>query len=330
MTDRPWPGPSTWPRRSGAAPRPTRGSAPWSSPPTGARSRAPPSRRAGRTPRSWPCEPPARPPGAPRSTATLEPCAHDGRTGPCADAIVDAGVARVVVAIEDPDPQRRGPGHRAAAGGRHRGERRGGGRPRSAAQLAPYLKHRRTGRPASCSSWRPSLDGRTAAPDGSSQWITGPRPAPTPTACGPRATRSLVGAGTVRADDPTLTVRDVERRRPPPGRARLGARGRQGPPRARARRARSTGVLDELGGRGVLQVLVEGGATVARDFHRAGLVDRYVLYLAPALFGGDDARPLFAGPGAAHHRRRVAGPHRRRRATTAARRRPPHRAGGAA
>ena len=58
-------------------------------------------------------------------------------------------------------------------------------------------------------------------------------------------------------------------------------------------------VLDELGRRDVMQVLVEGGATVAGAFHRAGLVDRYVLYLAPALFGGDDARPLFAGAGAA-------------------------------
>ena len=57
-------------------------------------------------------------------------------------------------------------------------------------------------------------------------------------------------------------------------------------------------VLDELGAKGVLQVLVEGGATVAHDFHRAGLVDRYVLYLAPALFGGDDAVPMFSGPGA--------------------------------
>ena len=58
-------------------------------------------------------------------------------------------------------------------------------------------------------------------------------------------------------------------------------------------------VLDELGARGALQVLVEGGATVAHDFHAAGLVDRYVFYLAPALSGGDDARPVFAGPGAA-------------------------------
>ena len=60
------------------------------------------------------------------------------------------------------------------------------------------------------------------------------------------------------------------------------------------------GVLDQLGDRGVIQLLVEGGATVAHAFHASGLVDRYVLYLAPALFGGDDARPLFAGPGPRH------------------------------
>ena len=67
-------------------------------------------------------------------------------------------------------------------------------------------------------------------------------------------------------------------------------------------------VLDELGRRGVLQVLVEGGATVAHDFHAAGLVDRYVVYLAPALVGGDDGRPMFAGPGAATVDETVAGP----------------------
>ncbi|MDQ2827183.1 MAG: dihydrofolate reductase family protein, partial [Actinomycetota bacterium] len=75
------------------------------------------------------------------------------------------------------------------------------------------------------------------------------------------------------------------------------------PPGARVQPARELsgdlgGVLDELGRRGVLQAMVEGGATVAGEFHRAGLVDRYVLYLAPALLGGDDGRPLFAGPGA--------------------------------
>ena len=101
----------------------------------------------------------------------------------------------------------------------------------------------------------------------------------------------------MRADDPALTVRDAAGT--DPLRVVLGAI----PDGARVEPAVSlTGdlgeVLDELGRRGVLQAMVEGGATVAGDFHRAGLVDRYVLYLAPALFGGEDARPIFGGPAA--------------------------------
>jgi diaminohydroxyphosphoribosylaminopyrimidine deaminase/5-amino-6-(5-phosphoribosylamino)uracil reductase len=106
----------------------------------------------------------------------------------------------------------------------------------------------------------------------------------------------VVGAGTVRADDPQLTVRGGEGR--DPLRVVLGV----APPGAKVHPAVEFSgpledLLDELGRRQVLQVLVEGGATVAGAFHRAGLVDHYVLYLAPALFGGDDARGVFAGPG---------------------------------
>jgi len=102
----------------------------------------------------------------------------------------------------------------------------------------------------------------------------------------------------VRADDPALTVRHVEGR--DPLRVVLG----KAPPEARVHPCLElTGelgpILDDLGARGVLQLLVEGGATVAGAFHRAGLVDAYVLYLAPALFGGDDAPGLFSGAGAA-------------------------------
>jgi diaminohydroxyphosphoribosylaminopyrimidine deaminase/5-amino-6-(5-phosphoribosylamino)uracil reductase len=109
-----------------------------------------------------------------------------------------------------------------------------------------------------------------------------------------------VGAATVRADDPELTVRlDDGVDHVQPLRVVLG----HAPAHARVLPALElTGdlrdVLAELGRRGVLQLLVEGGATVAHAFHAAGLVDRYVLYLAPVFFGGDDARPLFAGPGA--------------------------------
>ncbi|MBA2438129.1 MAG: RibD family protein, partial [Acidimicrobiia bacterium] len=108
----------------------------------------------------------------------------------------------------------------------------------------------------------------------------------------------IVGAGTVRSDDPSLTVRLVEG--PDPLRVVLG----HAPDAALVHPALELDgdlrvVLDELGERGCVQVLVEGGATVAGDFHRAGLVDRYVIYLAPTLLGGNDGRPLFAGPGAA-------------------------------
>jgi diaminohydroxyphosphoribosylaminopyrimidine deaminase/5-amino-6-(5-phosphoribosylamino)uracil reductase len=104
----------------------------------------------------------------------------------------------------------------------------------------------------------------------------------------------------VRADDPELTVRlEKEPDAVQPLRVVLG----HAPAGSRVLPALELSgalpaVLDELGRRGVLQLLVEGGASVAHDFHAAGLVDRYVIYLAPALFGGDDGRPLFAGPGA--------------------------------
>ena len=142
-----------------------------------------------------------------------------------------------------------------------------------------------------------TLDGRTAAPDGSSRWITGDAARADAHRLRAESDAVIVGAGTVRADDPALTVRDVAGHDPLRvvlGRAPAGARVQP----ALELTGDLGGVLDELGRRGVLQAMVEGGATVAGDFHRAGLVDRYVLYLAPAFFGGDDGRPLFAGAGA--------------------------------
>lgn len=235
---------------------------------------------------------------------TLEPCSHMGRTAPCADALVAAGVRRVVVAMEDPDPRVRGAGiaRLRAAGldvtvGVCAQEVR--------AQLAPYIKHRSRGRPWVVLKLAATLDGRTAAPDGTSQWITGEAARADAHRLRQESDAVLVGAGTVKADDPALTVRldrasggqDVSS---DPLRVVLG----HAPPGARCQPCvELTGelgaVLDELARRDVVQVLVEGGATVAGEFHRAGLVDRYVLYLAPAFAGGDDSRPLFHGPGAA-------------------------------
>ena len=235
---------------------------------------------------------------------TLEPCSHQGRTGPCTQAIIDAGIARVVVGMEDPDPRVSGQGVaqlRAAGVDVLVGVLAD----RAATQLAPYVKHRTTGRPWVVLKLASTLDGGTAAPNGTSQWITSPPARADGHRLRAESDAILVGAGTVRRDDPSLTVRDY---RPPvlpasgsvdPRRVVLGA----APPDARVRPCTEAkgdlgDLLDELGAEGVVQLRVEGGAAVAGDFHRAGLVDRYVIYVAPALFGGDDANGIFDGNGA--------------------------------
>ena len=229
---------------------------------------------------------------------TLEPCAHHGRTGPCADALVAAGVSRVIVGVLDPDPL-------VAGRGCQRLEEAGievmvGVEEAAVSRsLSPYLHHRRTGRPQVVVKMAATLDGRTAAPDGSSQWITGPEARADVHRLRADAEAILVGAGTVRSDDPRLTARldPPVVRQPlrfvlgeiPTDAACLPAESLDGPIEA---------ILDDLGHRGILQLLVEGGATVVKAFLDAGLVDRLVLYLAPAMFGGDDGRPLVSGAGA--------------------------------
>lgn len=237
---------------------------------------------------------------------TLEPCSHTGRTGPCTDALIEAGVARVVVGILDPDPLVAGSGvaQLRSAG---IGVEVGVCSEAVEAQLAPYLHHRRTGRPLVVLKMALSLDGRTAAPDGTSQWITGPEARSVVHRLRAESDAILVGAGTVRLDDPSLTVRDwrpaddvevgpdgLDPRRVVLGVAASGAKVHPCTELSGSLPA----VLDELGSQGVLQLLVEGGAHVAAQFHASGLVDRYELFVAPAFFGGDDARPLFAGSGA--------------------------------
>ncbi len=230
---------------------------------------------------------------------TLEPCAHQGRTPPCTEAIIEAGVSRVVIGVEDPDPLVAGRGV-AALREAGLGVTVGVAAGEVAEQLAPYLKHRTTGQPWVVLKLAASLDARTAAPDGTSRWITGEAARRDAHLLRARSDAVLVGAGTVRSDDPELTVRlDDGIDHPQPLRVVLG----RAPVDARVQPALELAgdlddVLAELGRRGVIQLLVEGGASVAHEFHAAGLVDRYVLYLAPVFFGGDDGRPIFAGPGA--------------------------------
>jgi diaminohydroxyphosphoribosylaminopyrimidine deaminase/5-amino-6-(5-phosphoribosylamino)uracil reductase len=230
---------------------------------------------------------------------TLEPCSHHGQTPPCADALIDAGVARVVVGLIDPDPKVGGQGvARLQAAGID--VEVGVGAADVTDQLRPYLVHRATGRPYVVLKLAATLDGRIAAPDGTSQWITGEEARLDAHRARADSDAILVGAGTVRADDPALTVRlpageadGVE-----PLRVVLGSPAPEAAVQPALELCGDLGmILDQLGPQGVLQLLIEGGARVAHDFHAAGLVDRYVLYLAPALFGGDDARPMFAGAG---------------------------------
>jgi diaminohydroxyphosphoribosylaminopyrimidine deaminase/5-amino-6-(5-phosphoribosylamino)uracil reductase len=228
---------------------------------------------------------------------TLEPCSHYGRTPPCVDALVAAGIRRVVIGTTDPDPRESGHGI---------------GRLREAgvevvagllaaevsAQLRPYIVQRTTGRPYVILKLAATLDGRLAAPDGSSKWITGSEARADVQRLRAESDAILVGAGTVRADDPELTVRTE----PAPARQPLRVVLGKAPTGARVLPALELsgdlrGALDELGRRGILQLLVEGGAHVAGELHRLGLVDRYVVYLAPALLGGDDGVAMFAGEG---------------------------------
>ena len=242
---------------------------------------------------------------------TLEPCGHQGRTGPCTETIIDAGVSRVVIGVLDPDPAVSGAGQaRLRSAGI---EVQVGVRAADVEhQLQAYLHHRRTGRPWMVAKLAASVDGRTAAPDGSSQWITSLEARTDAHRLRAVSDAVIVGAGTVRADDPSLTVRHWT----PPG-GRVWSDGRQPTDVVQPRRVvvgtapdaarvhpclQWDGPLDELvdrlGAEGVVQAMVEGGPAVAGAFVRAGLIDSFVVYVAPALFGGDDGAPMLSGPGA--------------------------------
>lgn len=227
---------------------------------------------------------------------TLEPCHHAGRTGPCTKAIIAAGISRVVIGVVDPDDEVSG---RGIAALREAGIAVDVGicADEVTTQLAPYLHHRHTKRPYVILKMASTIDGRTSAADGTSQWITGEVARRRVHELRAESDAILVGAGTVRTDNPYLTVREVVG--PSPRRVVLG----KIDPDARVHpcleyTGELTTLLDTLGSQGVLQLLVEGGPRVAATFHRQGLINRYVMHIAPAITGGDDANPIFCGPGA--------------------------------
>jgi diaminohydroxyphosphoribosylaminopyrimidine deaminase/5-amino-6-(5-phosphoribosylamino)uracil reductase len=228
---------------------------------------------------------------------TLEPCAHTGRTGPCADALAAAGVARVVFAQSDPNPDATGGAERLHAAGV---DVIGGVLADEAAALnARWARGVALERPLVTWKFAATLDGRSAASDGTSQWITSDASRVDTHAL--RATRDavLVGTGTVLADDPRLTARMPGARLAPrqPLRVVMGLRDvpataqvHEGPGEVLQLRTRDPEVaLKELWDRGVRDVWLEGGPTLAAAFITAGLVDDVYAYLAPALLGAGRA-----------------------------------------
>jgi diaminohydroxyphosphoribosylaminopyrimidine deaminase / 5-amino-6-(5-phosphoribosylamino)uracil reductase len=233
------------------------------------------------------------------AVVTLEPCAHTGRTGPCADALVAAGIARVVVAVPEPTE--------LAGGGAQRLRDAGvdvalGVEQEAAEQgaLAAWLTGAREHRPFVIWKVAATLDGRVAAADGSSRWITGPETRAAVHRLRATCDAVVVGAGTALVDDPQLTVRDddgkpVARQ---PLRVVVDRRGRlpvtarvldDAAPSYVSRAATPSELLAELYEKTVRRVLLEGGPTLAAAFLRAGLVDEVVVHLAPKLLGAGPA-----------------------------------------
>jgi diaminohydroxyphosphoribosylaminopyrimidine deaminase / 5-amino-6-(5-phosphoribosylamino)uracil reductase len=261
---------------------------------------------------------------------SLEPHAHHGRTAPCTDALIAAGIKRVVAPIEDLNPKVSGKGfaHLRAAGvavdtGLLRDE---------AAQVnEAYLHYMSTGRPFVHLKLAVSLDGKIATRTGDSRWITGPESRARAHELRHEYDAILVGAGTVLTDDPLLTDRSGLPRRRPLVRVVLDEKIRvaatsqlattatkapviifcdgeadetcvkelssKGVEVSRAKRGDLTGVLRELGARSLQSLLVEGGATMAGEFLEAGLVNKITFFIAPKIVGGTGAPGAVGGNG---------------------------------
>ena len=259
---------------------------------------------------------------------TLEPCAHQGRTPPCVDALIAAGVARVVASHRDPNPPTAGRGFERLRAAGVEVETGPGAEPAIALNL-PFLVPILLGRPAVTLKWAASLDGRIATAGAESRWITGAPARRAALELREEHDAILVGVGTRLADDPRLTRRlgraegpilravlDRRLRCPPGARlfaeagrvvvytesddaaraSALAARGAEG---VRLAAVTPAAVLADLRNRSCQSLLVEGGAGAAGAFVDAGLWDRVVAFVAPLVLGGDAARPAVGGAGAA-------------------------------
>jgi diaminohydroxyphosphoribosylaminopyrimidine deaminase / 5-amino-6-(5-phosphoribosylamino)uracil reductase len=261
---------------------------------------------------------------------TLEPCAHQGRTPPCTDAVLLAGVARVVIASDDPSEKAsgRGPGILRDEGVEvvvAEGEEAATARLLNQA----FRKHARTGRPLVTLKSAVSLDGRVATASGESKWISGEASRELVHRWRSEADAVCVGIGTALADDPLLTARGVEVARQParvvfdstarlPLASALVASVQEAPlyviakqnaaaERVAALRGAGAEVitadgieaaLDDLGRRGITSLLLEGGPTLAGSFADLGELDELRLFVAPLVFGGAESRSLLGGEGA--------------------------------
>jgi diaminohydroxyphosphoribosylaminopyrimidine deaminase / 5-amino-6-(5-phosphoribosylamino)uracil reductase len=261
---------------------------------------------------------------------SLEPHAHQARTPPCTDALIRAGIKRVVAPIEDPNPKVSGRGfaHLGEAGI----EVCRGLLAQEATRLnEAYLHYMRTGRPFVHLKMAVSLDGKIATRAGDSRWITGEAARARAHELRHQYDAIMVGGGTVQADDPLLTDRSGQKRRRPLVRviidqclrtspdsqlARTTAeapvvvftRGDSDPSAMKALQARGVEVIDnklelpevlkELGTRSIQSVLVEGGATLAGFLIDAQLINKITFFIAPIIIGGDDAPSAIGGAGA--------------------------------
>ncbi|MEA2171475.1 MAG: diaminohydroxyphosphoribosylaminopyrimidine deaminase [Solirubrobacteraceae bacterium] len=268
---------------------------------------------------------------------SLEPCAHHGRTPPCTEALIEAGIARVVIASEDPSEH---------AAGRGLGILRDEGievvvadgdlATRARLLNQPFRKHARTGRPYVMFKSAMTLDGKVATHTGDSKWISGPESRARAHEWRAEVDAVIVGIGTALADDPELTARDVDGPVIQPRRVVFDSEGRlpldsklvrgidavpltvvvsRAAPRTATdalelsgvevivatgenQQARVRSALDQLGANGIIAVLLEGGPQLAGAFLDAGEVDSIALFVAPVVVGGSSARDPLEGEGA--------------------------------